>query len=285
MESMFAEMPLALFTTFSSVGAGAFVALAAVVFAAGLDEAAAKKLDRMSLIPFLVACVGFVCAFFHLASPLHAFGVFAGVGSSPLTNEIVAGMVFMVAAAVYVVLALCGKLSGALRRGLVAVCAVLAVVFSLFMGAAYMMPTIASWDTWSTPVQMLGFCLIGGAALMGLLVAVSDMRDVLLASGAKRALVALGCAGALIAVVALGAFFAAAGSLPSVWADAAQLVPAAMPYAVAGGLLLVLGAALLVAALAKKSPVALSSVSVVCVTVGILVARLAFYAVQISAGI
>ena len=285
MESMFAEMPLALFTTFSSVGAGAFVALAAVVFAAGLDEAAAKKLDRMSLVPFLVACVGFVCAFFHLASPLNAFGVFAGVGSSPLSNEIVAGMVFMVAAAVYVVLALCGKLSGALRRGLVAVCAVLAVVFSLFMGAAYLMPTIASWNTWATPAQMLGFSLVGGAALMGLLVVVSDMRDALLASGAKRVLVVLGCAGVLIAVVALAAFFAAAGSLPSVWADAAQLVPAAAPYAVAAAVLLVLGVALLVAALAKKSPVALSGVGVVCATVGILAARLAFYAVQISAGI
>ena len=285
MESMFAEMPLALFTTFSSVGAGAFVALAAVVFAAGLDEAAAKKLDRMSLVPFLVACVGFVCAFFHLASPLHAFGVFAGVGSSPLTNEIVAGMVFMVAAAVYVVLALCGKLSGALRRGLVAVCAVLAVVFSLFMGAAYLMPTIASWNTWATPAQMLGFSLVGGAALMGLLGVVSDMRDALLARGAKRARVVLGCAGVLIAVVALAAFFAAAGSLPSVWADVAQLVPAAAPYAVAAAVLLVLGVALLVAALAKKSPVALSGVGVACATVGILAARLAFYAVQISAGI
>ena len=285
MESMFAEMPLALFTTFSSVGAGAFVALAAVVFAAGLDEAAAKKLDRMSLVPFLVACVGFVCAFFHLASPLNAFGVFTGVGSSPLSNEIVAGMVFMVAAAVYGVLALCGKLSGALRRGLVTVCAVLAVVFSLFMGAAYLMPTIASWNTWATPAQMLGFSLVGGAALMGLLVVVSDMRDALLASGAKRVLVVLGCAGVLIAVVALAAFFAAAGSLPSVWADAAQLVPAAAPYAVAAAVLLVLGVALLVAALAKKSPVALSGVGVACATVGILAARLAFYAVQISAGI
>ena len=109
MESMFAEMPLALFTTFSSIGAGSFVALAAVAFAAKLDDTGAAKLDRLSIIPFLVACVGFACAFFHLATPLNAFGVFSGVGSSPLSNEIVAGVVFMVAAAVYVALALAGS--------------------------------------------------------------------------------------------------------------------------------------------------------------------------------
>ena len=145
MESVFAEMPLALFTTLSSVGAGAFIAMAGVVFAAKLKEEELAKLDRLGIVPFLVACVGFACAFFHLASPLNAFGVFGGVGSSPLSNEIVAGVVFMVAAAVYVVLAWTGKLSGGARRGVVAVCAVLAVVFSLFMGMAYMMYTIPSF--------------------------------------------------------------------------------------------------------------------------------------------
>lgn len=285
MESVFAEMPLALFTTLSSVGAGAFVVMACVVFAAGLDEVAAKKLDRLSLVPFLVACVGFVCAFFHLASPLNAFGVFSGVGSSPLSNEIVAGMVFMVAAAVYVVLAWAGKLSGGLRRGLACVCAVLAVVFSLFMGMAYMMHTIASWNTWTTPVQMLGFALAGGAVLEALVVAAAGLQDVVFATGAKRVLLVLGVAGVVLAAVALAAFLAGAAGLPSPWAETAQLVPAALPYAVAGVALLVVAVVLLVAALAKKSPVLLCGVGTASVTVGILAARLAFYAVQISAGI
>ncbi|WP_303865260.1 DmsC/YnfH family molybdoenzyme membrane anchor subunit [Senegalimassilia anaerobia] len=285
MESMFAEMPLALFTTFSSIGAGSFVALAAVAFAAKLDDTGAAKLDRLSIIPFLVACVGFACAFFHLATPLNAFGVFSGVGSSPLSNEIVAGVVFMVAAAVYVALALAGKLSGGLRRVLLVVCAVLAVVFSLFMGAAYMMFTIPSWNTWATPAQMLGFALLGGAMLVGVLVAASDVRDAVLASGAKRALLALGGAGALLAVAALAVFLTSANALPSVWADTSALVPSVLPYAVAAAVLLVLGAMLLAGVLAKKPAVLLSGAGVASVAVGILVARLAFYAVQISAGI
>lgn len=285
MESMFAEMPLALFTTLSSVGAGAFIALACVVLTSGLDEAAAKKLDRLSLVPFLVVCVGFVCAFFHLANPLNAPGVVSGLGSSPLSNEIVAGVVFMVAAAVYMGLALSGKLSGGLRRGLAVACAVLAVVFSLFMGAAYMMHTIASWNTWATPVQMVGFALVGGAMLEGLLVCVSEVRDAVLASGAKRALLVLGLAGVVVAAIGLAAFMMTAGSLPSVWAETAQEVSAAVPFAVAAVLLLVLTAGLLAASLAKKPSALLSGVGIVLVTAGILVARLSFYAVQISAGI
>lgn len=285
MESVFAEMPLALFTTLSSVGAGAFIAMAGVVFAVKLKEEELAKLDRLGIVPFLVACVGFACAFFHLASPLNAFGVFSGVGSSPLSNEIVAGVVFMVAAAVYVVLAWTGKLSGGARRGVVAVCAVLAAVFSLFMGMAYMMYTIPSWNTWTTPAQMLGFALAGGAVLEALVIALSDARDAVYASGAKRVLLVLGVVGVALAVVALAAFLASAGSLPSPWAETSRVVPAAMPYAVAGAVLLTLAAALMAAALTKKSPALLCGVGVASVTVGILAARLAFYAVQISAGI
>lgn len=285
MESMFAEMPLALFTTLSSVGAGAFIVLACVVLTAGLDETAAKKLDRLSLVPFLVVCAGFACAFFHLANPLNAPRVLSGVGSSPLSNEIIAGVVFVVAVAAYVALALSGKLSGGLRRGLAVACAVLAVVFSLFMGAAYMMYTIASWDTWATPVQMLGFALVGGAMLEGLLVCASDAREALMTSGVKRVLLVLGVVGAVVAVVGMAAFMMTAGSLPSVWAETAQEVSAAVPYMVAAALLLVLTAASLAASLTKASPVLLSSVGVVLVTAGILMARLSFYAVQISAGI
>lgn len=285
MESVFAEMPLALFTTLSSVGAGAFIAMAGVVFAAKLKEEELAKLDRLGIVPFLAVCVGFACAFFHLASPLNAFGVFSGVGSSPLSNEIVAGMVFMVAAAVYVVLAWTGKLSGGARRGVVSVCAVLAMVFSLFMGMAYMMYTIPSWNTWTTPVQMLGFALAGGAVLEALVIALSDARDAVYASGAKRVLLVLGVVGVALAVVALAAFLASAGSLPSPWAETSRVVPAAMPYAVVGAVLLALAAALMAAALTKKSPALLCGVGVASVTVGILAARLAFYAVQISAGI
>ena len=89
---MMAELPLALFTTLAPVAAGAFIALAVAFFTTKFSDEQLRKIDRMTTIPVVVLIVGFICAFFHLANPMHAFGVFAGVGSSPLSNELVAAV-------------------------------------------------------------------------------------------------------------------------------------------------------------------------------------------------
>ena len=96
MEAAFAELPLALFTTLAPAGAGAFIALACVFFAASFTDEQMRKIDRMMLIPLAAVIVGFACSFAHLASPLNAIHAFAGFGTSPLTNEIVVGSVFVV---------------------------------------------------------------------------------------------------------------------------------------------------------------------------------------------
>ena len=101
----------------------------------------------MTLIPLVVVIMGFAASFFHLASPLHAPGVFAGVGGSPLSNEILVGAIFTVLAVVYVVCALTGRLSGGARKVLVVVVAASALVFACFTGLAYVMETIASWNS------------------------------------------------------------------------------------------------------------------------------------------
>ena len=157
---MMAELPLALFTTLAPIGAGAFIALAVAFFTTKFSDEQLKKIDRMTTIPVVVLVAGFICAFFHLASPMHAFGVFAGLGASPLSNELLAGVVFAVLAIVYWIVALAGKLGEGARKGFAAVVAVMAVVFACFTGAAYMMETIASWNTPMVPVAVLGFSLM-----------------------------------------------------------------------------------------------------------------------------
>ena len=164
----FEHTALAVFTTLAPMGAGAFIALA-YAFAVGKpDEEAARRLDRWTALPLAVLAAGFVGAFTHLASPLNAFGVFAGVGSSPLSNEVLAGVVFAALAVVYWVLALAGKLSAGARTGLLAVLSALAVVFAVFCGLAYMMYTIPTWNTPLSIVQMVGY-LLGGRYGAGLL--------------------------------------------------------------------------------------------------------------------
>ena len=97
----FEHTALAVFTTLAPMGAGAFIALAYAFFVGAPDDAAAKRLDRWTALPLVVLAVGFLGAFMHLASPLNAFGVFTGVGSSPLSNEILVGVAFAALAVVY----------------------------------------------------------------------------------------------------------------------------------------------------------------------------------------
>ena len=174
---MMAELPLALFTTLAPVAAGAFIALAVAFFTTKFSDEQLRKIDRMTTIPVVVLIVGFICAFFHLANPMHAFGVFAGVGSSPLSNELVAGCVFAVLAIVYWIVALAGKLGEGARKGFSAAVAVMAVVFACFTGAAYMMGTIASWNTPMVPVAIVGFCLLGGVSLGVLVLALAGALE------------------------------------------------------------------------------------------------------------
>lgn len=173
METAVAELPLALFTTLAPFGAGAFVLIAISLFVTQFEETELARLDKLTLIPLGIVCVGFLISVFHLAAPLNAFGVFAGLGSSPLSNEILCGIVFVVVAAIYCVLAWMGKLTKDTRKIFASIVALLAVVFSLFVGMAYMMSTIASWNTVLVPIQILGLMLLGGASLGSALVLTS----------------------------------------------------------------------------------------------------------------
>ena len=170
MQFSVAELPLALFTTLAPLGAGAFIALACAFFTTSFSDEQLKKIDRGTIIPLAIVIVGFICAFFHLASPMNAPSVFLGAGS-PMSNEIIAGCVFAIVAIVYVIVTNAGKICGSARKGFAAVVAVLAVIFAIFTGLAYVMSTIATWDTSLVPVQMLGFELVGGAATAALVLA------------------------------------------------------------------------------------------------------------------
>lgn len=281
MVSLFAEMPLALFTTFASIGAGAFIALAAALFTVKFDEAVLAKIDRLSLVPTALVVVGFIAAFFHLASPMNAFGVFAGLGSSPLSNEILAGVLFALVAIVYTVLALMGKLSEGSRKGFVAALAVLAVVFAVFMGLAYMMDTIASWNSIVSPVQMLGFALVGGAAVATLMLASAQAP----LDGCKTALLAVLVAGAVLGAGGLAVQAFMVSGMENALVSGASLVNAAMLVIVVAVVGIIAACVTAVMALGGKNATVMAGISVACVFVGILCARLAFYAMQLSVGL
>ena len=282
---MMAELPLALFTTLAPIGAGAFIALAVAFFTTKFSDEQLKKIDRMTTIPVVVLVAGFICAFFHLASPMHAFGVFAGLGASPLSNELLAGVVFAVLAIVYWIVALAGKLGEGARKGFAAVVAVMAVVFACFTGAAYMMETIASWNTPMVPVAVLGFSLLGGVSLGVLVLALSGALEDAAKGGFKMAApvvlivgLVLGVAGRLVQVMSVS-------GMGNALVDGADLVAAASAPMWIGVVCMVVAAAAAFMALRNSKSTALAVAAPVLAIVGVFAARLAFYAVQLSVGL
>lgn len=121
MELAVHEFPLTFFTTLAPLGAGAFFMLALSFCFADFSKDQLKKIDRLTIIPLLVALVGLIASFFHLANPGHALNIANTVGSTPLANEITAFGIFMIVAAVYWIVALAGGLkNNSARNGLCA---------------------------------------------------------------------------------------------------------------------------------------------------------------------
>lgn len=285
METAFAELPLALFTTLAPMGAGAFVALALAFCTTKFDDAQLKKIDLMTIIPLIVIAVGFVASFFHLASPLNAMHVFSGVGSSPLSNEILVGCLFVVLALVYWILALTGKLAyGARKVGAVIVGAA-ALVFALFTGMAYVMDTIASWNSPLVPIQMLGFALVGGMSLGMLVLSLADVLADACRTSFKRAAVGVTVAGVLVAAVAFCVQIMGVSSMGNALVSGADLVAGVIVYMVIAVVCLVVAALAVVFALRGTSQTGLVVTGVVLSAAGIFIARLVFYAVELSVGL
>ena len=282
---MMAELPLALFTTLAPIGAGAFIALAVAFFTTKFSDEQLKKIDRMTTIPVVVLVAGFICAFFHLASPMHAFGVFAGLGASPLSNELLAGVVFAVLAIVYWIVALAGKLGEGARKGFAAVVAVMAVVFACFTGAAYMMETIASWNTPMVPVAVLGFSLLGGVSLGVLVLALSGALEDAAKGGFKMAAPVVLVVGLVLGIAGLLVQVMSVSGMGNALVDGADLVAAASAPMWIGVVCMVVAAAAAFMALRNSNSTALAVAAPVLAIVGVFAARLAFYAVQLSVGL
>lgn len=282
---MMAELPLALFTTLAPIGAGAFIALAVAFFTTKFSDEQLKKIDRMTTIPVVVLVAGFICAFFHLASPMHAFGVFAGLGASPLSNELLAGVVFAVLAIVYWIVALAGKLGEGARKGFAAVVAVMAVVLACFTGAAYMMETIASWNTPMVPVAVLGFSLLGGVSLGVLVLALSGALADAANGGFKMAALAVLVVGLVLGIAGLMVQVMSVSGMGNALVDGADLVAAASAPMWIGVVCMVVAAAAAFMALRNSKSTALAAAAPVLAIVGVFAARLAFYAVQLSVGL
>lgn len=270
----FEHAALAVFTTLAPMGALSFIVLTYAFVTGKPNAEATKRLDHWTALPLAVLIVGFMGAFMHLASPLNALGVFAGVGSSPLSNEILVGVVFAVVSVVYWALALAGKLTSSLRVGLLAALSVLAIIFAAFCGLAYMMYTIPTWNTPLSIIQMVGYGLAGGTVLGFLTIGLAKVE---LPKPAGIVALALALTGVVVGSVGFGLQIAGLEAIRNIWSSAAALVPAIGGLLAAFAACGIIAAALTYAASKKNFTPALMVLSLVLVAGGIFAARIGFY--------
>lgn len=284
MEMGIAEMPLALFSTFAPMGAGAFAVLAAAFLTTSFDKDDLKRIDRMTLVPLCFLAFGFVASFFHLASPGNAFGVLSATGTSPLSNEILAGIVFFVAAVAYWIVAMAGKLGEGARKSFACVVAVLGIVFAAFTGAAYMIDTISSWNTALVPLEMIGFALVGGGAVGVMTLGFAGVQAKLDGRFGTSAM-ALLIVGAVLGIVLAIMQTTGVSGMQNYVMDGADVVSGVTMWMACGAVLVAAACVFGVMAARGKSMTTFGVTATILAVAGILVLRIVFYATEFSVGL
>lgn len=246
---MISEFPLFVFTTLGGIAAGAYAARTVEPLPQNRKTAWAFALSALVLLAISgVALLG------HLGQPLRVLNAFSNP-TAGITQEGIVTVLFGIA--VLADFAFCAK-QGDSPRWLVAVTAALGLVLTIVMGLAYAsLPGTPAWANASTvPFFALGDLAMGAGCYV-------LFRSDALTVKAYRIYTVVVDVLAAACVAALGAHFAGLGY-------------AIAPFAF-GAIAALVSAALAVVS-AKNSSKVLAYAMLVCVVVGIAVARYAFYA-------
>lgn len=302
MERALHELPLALFTTIAPVCAGAFICLfVATLTLSNVNSALQKRLDKLSLIPVIGVFLGFIASVFHLTNPLHGIYVFSHLGTSPLSNELLVAGIFTAFMMAYILLAFMGRLQHKLRLILGALTSVSALALAVFIGRAYAMNTITTWDTPWMVVAMLGYTLAGGFALGGgvLMCAGAFKPELRTAVSAEQALPSPAsqkrCALLSALLIIVGLVLGLAGTFGQYhlvqhthtpFVLGAEYAAEMLPYFIGFVILFCVGSlSALITFLMKKHPACLAWLGTVLILLAVFCARMVFYATEISVGV
>lgn len=277
-----AELPLLVFSILVPCG---LAALGLIGCLRGFCDAQSdvKKADSLLLIPGILVLIGLVASVFHLGAPGNMFGMFAGIGTSPLSNEIACAGISIVVAAVYVIAALAKHPGTGFHKAFGVATLALGLLTAVMTGLAYSIRTIPTWNNAFGWIGQLGLALVAGAALAALVVALDGSLGK--KSGTTLGIVA--AAGAVLAVVAL---FAQGGAAGAVVSSAGTTLSGIMgDYNLFAGIACALAVAtvacILVGARGKSNAKALAGVAVACVLVCAVLMRADFYGIYLTVGL
>lgn len=283
MTSGFDGLSLALFTSLAPAGVVAFLALALARLTVR-DHDAAVRIDRMVALPFAVVLVGFIASATHLGTPANALHVFSGVGRSPLSNEVLAAVVFLFLVGAYWMMAFKVRFPDVIAKPWLVLACVAGIALIIGTSLAYDVATVPTWSTPYTPANLVLSALLAGPVLGLLFLRMAHVRPQWL----ERLLV--GCAAiALVGgTVVLGMHQASLSSIANNEFAASSLVPY---YSVAITAHLVLGTLGTITAVASLRHIQTDRVTLILrvaacifVLVAIFITRLPFYNLHMTLG-
>lgn len=281
--SGFDSFSLALFTTLAPSGVVAFIALALVRLTAR-DHGAAVRVDRMISLPFAVTLVGFIASATHLGTPANALHVFSGVGTSPLSNEVLAAVVFLFLVGSYWMCAFKVHFPDRLARPWLVTACVAGAALIACTSVAYGARTVPTWNTPYTPANLvLGACTAGPMLALLFLAAAKVQRPRF-----ERGLVALAGAALVLGTLSLGLQNAGLAAIANYEISAASLAPhyalVIAAYAVLGLLAATSCAVSPRRTLAPRGIVALRLIACTLVLLAVFMVRTVFYSLHMTVG-
>lgn len=221
MTSGFDGMSLAVFTTVAPAGAVAFICMAIALIRSVRSDKPAARLDRYLAIPIAATLVGFIVSATHLGTPANALHVFSGVGRSPLSNEVVAAVAFLIIAGSYWMMAFKDGIPRALARVWLVVASVAGVAFLAMTSLAYAVDTVPTWDSPFTPVNLVLSALFAGPPMALFAATCAGYRS----RAFSLALSAFSAVALVAGMAALCAHAASLGAVANYETSALALVP------------------------------------------------------------
>ena len=154
--------------------------------------------------------------------------VIQGIDPGAFGFAVFMAVAFAVVALVYWVVAMVGRLSDGARKAFATVVAVLAVVYSVAIGVAYMMSDVPLWASVIVPLGFAGFSLASGVPLGMLVLAASRALPEARETRFGTAALVTALVGAVVSIFAVtvqlmnaqatvAAIFPGADALPGAW--------------------------------------------------------------------
>ena len=286
----FNEMSLVVFTTLAPSGVVALMLMGMPLLFGKVSGARAQRIDRFTGIPLVVSMVGLVMSATHLGNPDNVLYVFSRIGSSPLSNEVAAAVVFLALAGAYWLYSFARVPRAGARRALMVALCCSGVAFLAFMALAYSAETIISWNTAYVPLNMILNGLVGGPliALLGFRTASFFEADRFAEiESFSKALPAMSLCGAAANAASMALQNAGLRFIENELSTATALVPAYSAVIVGFVVLCVIGASLCIGSrgLSAKRAMVLCFVGCAFSLFGIFLTRMAFYAMHLTVGL